>query len=69
MFMTNALPTRPQAPVLGHEVPQGLTRREVVERRIRDIAASQTPIQDPDVDIERLRRPKCEFPSRTGSQT
>jgi hypothetical protein len=62
VFMTNALPTRPQAPVLGHEVPEGPTRREIVEQRIRDIAASQAPIQDPDLAIERWRCPKCEYP-------
>jgi len=48
VLMTNAMP----APSFGSE--GGLlhappTRREVVERRIREISATQAPIRDPDV--------------------
>ncbi|TVY91469.1 putative RING finger membrane protein, partial [Lachnellula willkommii] len=57
-FMTNALPTPPRASVLGHEIPHGPTRQEVVGQRIRDIAASQTPIQDPDEVSELRQHPK-----------
>jgi hypothetical protein len=56
----NGLPTRPQASVLGNEVSDRPSRREVVEQRIRDLAAGQAPIQDPDVINERRRLPKCE---------
>lgn len=54
------IPIRPQASVLGHQVPQVPTRQEVVQQRIRDITASQAPILDPDIVSERRRtRPKC----------
>lgn len=53
------LPTRPQASVLGNEVSDRPSRREVVEQRIRDLAAGQAAIQDPDVINDRRRLPKC----------
>ncbi|TVY29927.1 Receptor homology region,transmembrane domain- and RING domain-containing protein, partial [Lachnellula hyalina] len=58
VFITNALPTQPRASVLGQEIPHGPTRQEIVGQRIREIAASQTPIQDPDEASERQQRPK-----------
>jgi hypothetical protein len=57
----NGLPTRPQASLLGNEVSHRPSRREVVEQRIRDLAAGQAPIQDPDIINERRRLPKCEY--------
>ncbi|TVY75936.1 putative RING finger membrane protein, partial [Lachnellula suecica] len=58
VLMTSALPCQPQPSVLGHQVARGPTRREAVEQRIRDIAASQSPIQDPDIAYGRQRHPQ-----------
>jgi hypothetical protein len=60
--MTNAMPNYPQVSVLGNEVPRnlapGLTRQDIAQQRIRELAAGQSSLDDPDV-IDERRRPKC----------
>jgi hypothetical protein len=52
--MTNAMP--PHSRIEGDTAENSeAARLEVVEQRIRDLAASQVPIRDPDVIQERER--------------
>ena len=54
VFMTNAMP--PHSRIEGDTAENSeAARLEVVEQRIRDLAASQVPIRDPDVIQERER--------------
>jgi hypothetical protein len=63
--MTNAMPANANVSVLGNVVPEnldpGLTRQEIAQRRIRELAArlSRHEHSDPEVVIER-ERPQCQ---------
>lgn len=63
--MTNAMPANTQVSVLGNVVPEnldpGLTRQEIAQQRILELAAGHSSLEDPDVINER-RRPKCKLP-------
>lgn len=68
VYMTPALnlPTRPELVrgETGATLALGPSREEVVAARIRELAAQQVPIRDPDVAEER-ERPKCKsYPVR-----
>jgi hypothetical protein len=53
-----SIPARPRPVVTNHEAPTATqSRPEWVEARIREVAARQTPIQDPD-NTSRRSRPK-----------
>jgi hypothetical protein len=60
VFMTNAATAHSQAP---GEHPTEPSRQELVERRIRELAAGQPLIRDPDI-INEPSRPKCEYHQR-----
>jgi hypothetical protein len=67
VFMTNAVPSRSR--VADDETAEDLeaARQEVVEQRIRELAAAQVPIQDPDVIQERERPPCKSTFTKTGN--
>ena len=62
--MTNAMPSATNISVLGNVVPEtldpGLTRQEIAQRRIRELAVSLSRRDDSDPDlIDERQRPKC----------
>jgi hypothetical protein len=64
VFAPIAIPPRPPPAVLASHTPRSqdsvLTRQALVEQRIRELAAGQAPIRDPDLVDER-QRPKCMY--------
>ncbi len=60
VFMTSALPPRHSAAEDGTAEDLEAVRQQVVEQRIRELAATQVPIQDPDV-IQERERPPCKL--------
>jgi hypothetical protein len=58
VYMTSALPSNPV--VERHSLTLGPSREEVVAQRIRELAATQVPIRDPDI-MEENSRPRCEL--------
>jgi hypothetical protein len=58
VLMTNAMPPRSRISDGGTAEDLEAARQEVVERRIRELAAAQVPIRDPDV-IQERERPLC----------
>jgi hypothetical protein len=66
VLMTNAMPEDTLVSVLGNEVPEnvtpGLTRQEVAQQRILELAAGQSSLEDPNT-IDERRRPKCKLAS------
>lgn len=67
VLMTNAMLPRSRGPDGGTAEDLEAARQEVVERRIRELAAAQVPIRDPDVIQERERpacKPKLSFDGR-----
>jgi hypothetical protein len=63
VFMTNAMPPRSQVQDNATSEDIEAARQELVEQRIRELAASRVPIQDPDV-IQARERPQCKHPFR-----
>jgi hypothetical protein len=61
VFMTNAMPARSRVQE-DDATAEDLeaARQELVEQRIRELAATRAPIQDPDV-IQARERPTCKF--------
>lgn len=61
VFMTNAMPPRTRAAEDGATAEDlEAARQELVEQRIRELAATRVPIRDPDV-IQARERPTCKF--------
>lgn len=62
VYMTTALPVRPDLArgETGATLTLGPSREEIVAARIRELAAQQVPIRDPDV-AEARNKPKCKL--------
>jgi Ring finger domain len=60
VFMTNAMPPRSWAQDDATAEELDAARQEMVEQRIRELAASRVPIQDPDV-IQEREQPQCKL--------
>ncbi|PMD61335.1 uncharacterized protein K444DRAFT_719521, partial [Hyaloscypha bicolor E] len=61
VFMTNAMPSRFQVQDDATAEVMEAARQELVEQRIRELATTRVPIQDPDV-IQERERPHCKLP-------